>query len=48
VREQLSRTPYESPRLELRKAASLFDYDYDDMTIVGYQHHPALRAPIAV
>jgi len=48
VREQLSRTPYEFPRLELRKAASLFDYDYDDMTVVGYQHHPALRAPIAV
>ncbi len=48
VREQLSRTPYEFPRLELRKAASLFDYDYDDMTIVGYEHHPALRAPIAV
>jgi len=48
VREQLSRSPYEFPRLELRKAASLFDYDYDDMTIVGYEHHPALRAPIAV
>jgi len=48
VREQLSRTPYEFPRLELRKAASLFDYDYDDMTVVGYEHHPALRAPIAV
>jgi thymidylate synthase len=48
VREQLSRTPYEFPRLDLRKAASLFDYDYDDMTIVDYQHHPALRAPIAV
>ena len=48
VREQLTRAPYEFPRLELRKAASLFDYDYDDMTVVGYQHHPALRAPIAV
>jgi len=48
VREQLTRAPYEFPRLELRKAASLFDYDYDDMTIVGYEHHPALRAPIAV
>jgi thymidylate synthase len=48
VREQLSRPPYKFPRLELRKAASLFDYGYDDMTVVGYEHHPALRAPIAV
>jgi thymidylate synthase len=48
VHEQLSRPPYPFPRLELRKAASLFDYDYDDMTVVGYEHHPALRAPIAV
>jgi thymidylate synthase len=48
VREQLSREPYEFPRLALRKAASLFDYDYDDFQIIGYQHHPALRAPVAV
>jgi thymidylate synthase len=48
VRTQLSRAPYEFPRIELRKADTLFDYDYDDFTIVGYEHHPALRAPVAV
>ena len=48
VREQLSRAAYPSPRLELRKAPSLFDYTYDDFAVVGYQHHPALRAPVAV
>src|SRR3954449_5823650 len=48
VRTQLSRTPYEFPRLELRAAPTLFDYTYDDITVVGYQHHPALRAPVAV
>jgi thymidylate synthase len=32
----------------LRKAVSLFDYTFDDFEIVGYEHHPALRAPVAV
>ena len=48
VTEQLSRDAYPFPRLELRRAASLFDYSFDDMEIVDYQHHPALRAPVAV
>ena len=48
VREQLSREAYPFPRLELRKAPSLFEYDYEDFAVVGYQHHPALRAPVAV
>ena len=48
VREQLSREAYPFPRLTVRAAASLFDYDYEDLEVVGYQHHPALRAPVAV
>jgi thymidylate synthase len=48
VREQLSRNPYPFPTLELRRAASVFDYTFEDMTIVGYEHHPALKAPVAV
>jgi thymidylate synthase len=48
VREQLSRDPYPFPRLRLRRAASLFDYSYDDVEVIGYQHHPALKAPVAV
>ena len=48
VTEQLSRSPYPFPTLRLRKAASLFDYGFDDFEIVGYEHHPALRAPVAV
>jgi thymidylate synthase len=48
VREQLTRPAYEFPRLELAPAGSLFDYSYEDFQIVGYQHHPVLRAPIAV
>lgn len=48
VREQLSREPYPFPQLRLRPAPTLFDYTYDDVTIEGYRHHPALAAPVAV
>lgn len=48
VTEQLSREPYAFPKLALRKAASLFDYTFDDVVIEGYEHHPAIKAPIAV
>lgn len=48
VREQLTREPYPAPTLRLRKAASIFDYSYEDVEVVGYQHHPTIKAPIAV
>jgi thymidylate synthase len=48
VQEQLSRTPYPFPKIEIAERPSLFDYEYADFTITQYQHHPALRAPVAV
>ncbi|MFJ9614319.1 thymidylate synthase [Streptomyces noursei] len=48
VTEQLSRTPFEFPTLRLRQAESLFDYAYSDVEVLGYQHHPAIKAPVAV
>lgn len=48
VEEQLSREPYPYPTLKLHKAPSIFDYQYEDIEIVGYQHHPAITAPVAV
>jgi thymidylate synthase len=49
VRLQLTRTPYELPQLVLkRKPSSLFDYHYEDFEIIGYQSHPAIKAPIAI
>ena len=45
---QLARTPYPLPRLALRRAPSLFDYQYEDFEFVDYQYHPAIKAPIAV
>ncbi len=48
VKEQLSREPLPLPTLRLREADSIFDYGLDDLVLEGYEHHPALRAPIAV
>lgn len=48
VREQLSREPRPYPQLQLRKAASLFDYDFDDISVVGYDPHPTISAEVSV
>jgi thymidylate synthase len=49
VFEQLRRSPRELPRLRiLRRPDSLFGYRYEDFAILGYDPHPAIRAPIAV
>ena len=46
---QLVREPYPLPRMELNASVgSIFDFAYDDFTLVGYEHHPAINAPIAV
>ena len=46
---QLSRTPYRYPTLSIRrKPESIFDYEYDDFEVLGYEHHPAIKAPVAV
>jgi thymidylate synthase len=48
VREQLSREVYSFPELRLRKADSLFDYEFEDFEVIDYRHHPTLKAPVAV
>ncbi|MFE9578661.1 thymidylate synthase [Nocardia sp. NPDC006044] len=48
VTEQLTRDPFPFPTLKLRPATSLFDYVYEDVEVVDYQHHPAIKAPVAV
>jgi thymidylate synthase len=49
VTEQLSREPFPAPRLMItRHPDSIFDYEFEDFEVVGYQHHPAIRAAVAV
>jgi thymidylate synthase len=46
---QLSRTPLPLPKLVIkRKPDSLFDYKFDDFEVLGYEPHPAIKAPVAV
>jgi thymidylate synthase len=46
---QLTRAPFPLPALEIkRRAPTLFDYNFEDFEIVNYQHHPAIKAPVAV
>ncbi|MDI3331459.1 MAG: thymidylate synthase [Micrococcus sp.] len=49
VREQLARDPFPYPRLRLnRRPEDIFSYAYEDFELVDYQHHPTIKAPIAV
>jgi thymidylate synthase len=49
VTEQLRRAPFPAPTLRFaRKPDSIFEYEYDDFVVEGYQHHPAIRAAVAV
>jgi thymidylate synthase len=48
VEEQLSREPYDRPSLHLSPRDSIDAYTTDDVMIEKYEHHPALKAPIAV
>ena len=49
VDEQLARVPLALPRLNMaRRPPTIFDYNFEDFQIVNYQHHPAIKAPVAV
>ena len=48
VELQLSRDPYPYPTLQLAPRDSLFDYEIDDVVVENYQHHPGIKAPVAV
>lgn len=48
VAEQLSRDPYPYPTLRLAPRDSIDAYEYEDVEVLGYVHHPAIKAPVAV
>ena len=49
VETQLARDPYPLPEMKINPdRRNLFDFRYEDFELTGYQHHPAIRAPIAV
>ncbi len=49
VEEQLSRTPLASPTLSLNpEVKTIDDFTMDDIELVGYESHPAIKAAMAV
>ena len=49
VKEQLSRTPYSLPQLEINKdVKSIFDFKFEDLKIVNYNSHPHIKGEIAI
>ena len=48
-RLQLTREPKPLPRMELNPAKrSIFDFDYDDFKLVGYDPHPHIKGEVSV
>ncbi len=46
---QLTRTPFALPTMKLNAAVKdLFDFKFEDFTLENYQHHPAIKAPVAI
>ena len=49
AKEQLSREPYELPKLNIkRNPDSIYDYAYEDFELLNYQCHPHIKAPISI
>ena len=48
INEQLSRDSYDAPKLNINTDKSLFDIEYEDLEVDGYESHPSIKAPIAV
>lgn len=49
VRLQLSREPLPLPTMKINPEVSdIFSFKYEDFTLENYQHHEAIKAPIAV
>jgi thymidylate synthase len=49
VNLQLTRNPLPLPQLVIKRTpSSIFDYEFEDFEVVGYESHPAIKAPVAI
>ena len=47
IDEQLTREPYESPKLVINKRNSINEYQIDDFKIVDYKYHQTIKMPLS-
>lgn len=46
---QLTRVPYELPTVKINPdVKDIFSFQFEDFTLENYQHHPHIKAPVAV
>lgn len=46
---QLSRVPYPLPTMKINpEVKDIFSFRYEDFTLMNYESHPAIKAPVAV
>ncbi|MEW4384193.1 thymidylate synthase [Staphylococcus epidermidis] len=48
IHTQLLRDSYLPPQLKINTDKSIFDINYEDLELINYESHPAIKAPIAV
>lgn len=49
VKLQLTRTPHALPKMIINpQVKSIFDFQFEDFTLENYQHHPHIKAEVAV
>lgn len=49
VKLQLSRTPYPLPQMKINATVNhIFNFKFEDFTLENYQHHPPIKAQVAV
>lgn len=48
VKEQISKEPYDFPTVKITKGKSIFEISADDIELIDYNSHPAIKADMAV
>ena len=49
AKQQIKRKPYKLPKMKINpKVRSLFKFKFEDFELIGYKHHPPIKAQISV